>query len=282
MMGTDRNWLAGVLGFALALACCLPFVKWGQESERAEPAPVVPSVPVEDFEIEVLPTEPGKWLGFARQAGALPGAGRETALGRLLELPEKERREALTMLLLRWSESDPSGAVLWCQNNLEGVEHRAVLKDLATTWAHRDAMGIAQWWAEHMPDSEVFSGGTSGITGVLARTDPIAYATYMDIPRLHKIRSGGVIEENAIPRGDRLPAFARQIVGNVGYHTDKPDTLKDQTLDRHLPGKSGWNQLFEIVARHWHKESPEACEAWLDGFPEEAQIAARFRIKRGW
>ncbi|MEM7385528.1 MAG: hypothetical protein AAF514_11345 [Verrucomicrobiota bacterium] len=282
-------WLFGVTGYVLAFACCLPFVRWGKKgaqpsavaSHQPPEAPAVPTV-ASAVDTGSFPTEPAGWLAFGQAAGTLSRDDCAKALDRILELPESERQTSLTLLLLRWLDSDPGAAVLWCQEHLEGIEHRTVLKDLATTWAHRDSIGLAHWWAGNMPDSEVFSGGSGGITGVLARTDPIAYATYMDIPRLHKIRSGGVIENETIPNGDQLPAFARRMIGQVGYETDRPEALRERTLERHLPGKSGWNHLFEKVAVRWHEVSPAACEAWLSGFSEEAQIAARHRIGKGW
>ena len=128
-----------------------------------------------------------------------------------------------------------------------------------------------------MPEDQLLRSGDRGIRTILSRIDPLAYATYMELPRLHVISTSGGIEPAALPV-EELPRYAEAIIGNVGYDPEHPDHLTLQSTARHLPGKSGWNDLFEQVAVAWHHESPDACETWLQRFSDEAQIAARHRI----
>ena len=280
-----------VVGFLLSFACCLPFVEWHEEArgeeagDRSGRARVIESASKTSF-AEVL----GEWipgeensrgilLRIAERAGGLSEEERSATLVKILELPEEERRELLAMVLLAWLETDPVATVMWCQAELKDGERSALLFELTTTWAYQDARGLAHWWAGNTPEEDLHRLGEKSVGNILAKVDPMIYAEYMEMPRLHRIQEIGGIKEETIPGPGELPDYAAALVGRVAYVENKPELLTKLSSARHLPGKSGWNHLFERVAVHWYRSAPEEVEVWLEQFPEEAQVSARHWIQ---
>ena len=286
-----RVWKNGamlVVSFLLAFACCLPFVESDDEEkgeELDERSRVIGNESQVSFAESLNMWTSGEdrgreeFLKMAKRAGELSAKEREAALARILEMPEEERREILAVVLLRWLESDPIGAVMWCQAELKGGERSELLFELTTTWAYQDASGLAHWWAENTPKEDIHRLGEHSVGNILAKVDPMVYAEYMEMPRLHRIQEIGGIQEETIPGPDELPQYAEALVGKVAYDKSKPDALKKLSSARHMPGKSGWNHLFEKVAVHWYRSDPKKVDAWLENFSEEAQISARHWIK---
>ena len=282
--------IAAFAGFVVAFGCCLPFVRWDRSAQGEKPKGSTRPLPgaaapirAVTFEDELRQFRTGDVsheasLRLAWRAGGLAYGGRERALAELLKWSETERREALTVLVLRWAETDPGAAVRWVREHLEQNERRAIMRDLISTWAFRDGRGLSDWWVENTPEDEVFRGDGSEVMNILSRMDPLAYAAHMDKPEMHAISVVGLVSPLALPEGAEISVFAEALVGNVGYEAGAAEELKQNSTGRHQRGKCGWNELFEHVARAYHRHSPEGCEAWLARFPEPAQIAARHRI----
>lgn len=232
----------------------------------------------------------GKLLDLANQSMRVTISEREEALAALLELSESERGAMLSMLLLGWAEVDPEGATLWGHENLEGRERHNILRDLAATWAHHDATALGTWWAQTMTGKELYGSGPSGISTMIARADPLAFARFMEQPQLHHVTIRGMIQDEMLPGPEKLPELAAGIVGNVDYERGGQQsafgppggvvTSSNPNGESREAEKAAWNELFEKVATAWHRESPEACETWLAQFPEQAQKTARARISR--
>lgn len=282
------------LGFVVAFSCCLPFVDWESDESRSDEKPqkdLAKSRVIQERSKQGFIGDLKGWisgrkesgreelLALAARAGKLSSENRKLALEMLLELPEEERRSMLAVLLVRWLEEDPEGAVTWCESELKGAERRELLFELTTTWAHQDAQELAYWWAENIPDADLYKLGRQSVGKILSQVNPLVFAEYLELPRLHQMVSMGDIPEEALPGPEGLPNYAKSFIGKVAYKSSDPELLRQRSTARHQKGKSGWNQLFEMVAVKWHRDSPEKCEAWLSQFPEEAQISARHRIK---
>ena len=278
-----------MVSFLLAFACCLPFVDWDDgTAEVGEPEKRRRQVEqgsrmnfTEGIRQWISSGEKNRsgLLEMAERAGYLSNEERREALEEVLELPEEERREMLAMILLRWLESDPIGSVKWCQSELKGQERSEILFELTKTWAYQDASDLAHWWAENTPQEDIHRLGEKSVGNILAKVDPLIYAEYMEMPRLHRIQEVGGIQEETLPGPEDLPAYAEALLGKVAYNASKPEWLTKLSSARHMPGKSGWNHLFERVAVHWYRRDPEKVDAWLENFSEEAQFSARHWIK---
>ena len=286
MKASHQKLIAGGIGFVISIACCLPFVEWDQSTDSTtvpqkssrRTISIQDSLRAEDLQqwsASEYGSDPHRLLTLASRVDRIPHNERELVLKSLMKLPEDERQPLLSILLLQWAEDDPTEPILWCNDNLRGNERLKLLKDLATTWAHRDAMGLAQWWAAKMPDADLLGSGNI-LGGVLCRAEPLAFATYMDQPRLRKNVTYGVIEHGAFLDPVELPRYAEALVGNTGFVVGKSHPSSFHSY----PGKSVWNELFLKVAGDWHHQSPEACKTWLTRFPEEAQIVAQAYIER--
>ena len=277
-----------VVSFLFAFACCLPFSENENDrenSDEGERSRVIGSGTKVSFS-ESFDTWTGggkqsreEFLRMAELAGEMSDKERERILTKILAMSEEERREVLSVILLRWLESDPVGTVVWCQSELKGQERSDIIFELTTTWAYQDAIGLAHWWAENTPEKDIHRLGEKSVGNILAKVDPMVYAEYMEMARLHRIQEIGGIKEETIPGPDELPNYAEALLGKVAYVQDKPELLTRLSSARHMPGKSGWNHLFERVAVHWYRSDPKKVDAWLEKFPEEAQISARHWIK---
>ena len=214
-MSTFKNQLLfGGLGFIIALGCCLPFVHWEKNSPDSTEKELVPepkravAAPIKSLGDRLTEhfSEAGSESPLSLFEG-LPSPSIEElegALASLLQHPESKRHSALAILLLKWAESDPAGAIQWCLEHLRDRERGEMIQDIASTWAHRDALALTHWWCEKMPDDDVYRSGTGSALNILAQVDPIAFGTYLEIPRLHTMSLSGRLRPESLPPRDDL------------------------------------------------------------------------------
>lgn len=277
--------LAGAVGFVSSFAVVLTLSGERKRSvgtdgsNRETPHSRVPTLNESIAkELADLSPRPTAILALAERLAPLDQAQREAALAHALELPPETRRSLLAILLVQWAESEPADAAGWCLDHLPAGFRGECLGDIARIWARSDPVALGDWWVANHSTEELADSSRDSIINVFRETDPVALARYLGRPELSRTFFTGLFFRRPLARTSPLSHYAAAIRDNVGY-AGEVEHLTQESSARHQPGKSGWNGLFEQVAVEWHRENPAACEEWLDGFSQDAQLAAWHRIR---
>lgn len=278
----------GVLGFVAAVLA----VRLTGSGGSSFPAPAVnarvipsPSVPATGKQRPPLPgpadfqkMEPREKLTCALQLRGIPAEQRLALLQACLQSPGPERSALLSLLLAEWTESEPSQAAEWIFSHLKGAEARKCLADVLRTWAARDGKSLAEWANDHF--QKYGRDLTSAAMDALQRHDPLWFARMSEM-ECHRDSVWSGMEFDSLRAPGAAKAISSQLEGHVAYISDADEMGRAVALGstgRHGKQKWGWNELFESTAVRWYAEDPAACDHWLNGFPVNAQAAARHFI----
>lgn len=296
MKGKTRSFLRGLAGAASGFALGLVLVRLtGQPAESGagqesvgKTGTAAPSATAAD-----LP-KPGAWQAMdakTKLASSLGMRGaspeqRNALLQECLRRVEPERSALLAILLAGWAETEPAAAMEWTMAHLEGEPADNILRDLVDTWATRDGQALAEWantYKRWMRDGHPFLL-IFRVLNSLALHDPVAYANFLEMESNKDSVTAGRNFENSLRTEEAVKSMAAGLTGHVAY-ADNPTefqrALNQQSTARHAErAKSGWNELFENTAVAWHRMHPAECDAWLSAWPENAQAAARYFIRK--
>jgi hypothetical protein len=231
--------------------------------------------------------EPNARLAFSVRLRGLSAPQREEFLQQCLSRTEPERTSLLSLLLLDWAATEPAAACEWALSHLEGAAKSQCVQDLVRTWANRDGLALAEWYnAFVVREGRAKLNGRPidiDISSTLAQYDPVAYGRFAEMECNRDSVVWGMNFERSLRSLDTVKDIGMRLSGQVEYIQDLTKLRKDLAIDssgRCAPNKWGWNELFERTSVAWHRMDAEGCEAWLNTWPENAQMAARYSIAK--
>lgn len=122
-------------------------------------------------------------LNLSLRLQELSSEQRAAFLQECLRQNDPAQMHLLSLLLLGWADSSPSGACEWVLSHLDGPARRHCLCDLFETWAARDAMALAKWCNDQMTNGRPEGSALSevNIVGTLSQHDPVALAHFAEM-----------------------------------------------------------------------------------------------------
>ena len=157
----------------------------------------------------------------------------------------RERNTFMSMLITRWAEGDPRGALDYAQTE-NAAEKGWLVGEVVGTWAEHDSAAAMAWVTQTPPGSER-NGALQSLVSALVEKDPRGALSFLQ----------------ALPAADQTAALYSPIFS--GWGSADPVTAGQVALQ--LPSGPIRDMALQVVGSRWSEQNAEAAYAWANGLP---------------
>ena len=157
----------------------------------------------------------------------------------------RERNTFMSMLIVRWAEGDPRGALDYAQTE-NAAGKGWLVAEVVGTWAEHDS-AAAMAWVTQTPLGQERNGALQSLVSALAEKD----------------RQGALSFVQALPAADQNPTLYSSIFS--GWASADPVTAGQRALQ--LPAGPIRDMAVQVVGSRWSEQNAEAAYGWANGLP---------------
>ena len=157
----------------------------------------------------------------------------------------RERNTFMSMLIARWAEGDPRGALDYAQTE-NAAEKGWLVAEVVGIWAEHDSAAAMAWVTQTPPGSER-NGALLSLVSALVEKDPQGALTFLQ----------------ALPAADQTAALYSPIFSS--WASANPVTAGQRALQ--LPAGSIRDMALQVIGSRWSEHNPEAAYAWANSLP---------------
>jgi len=158
---------------------------------------------------------------------------------------QRERNTFTSMLIARWAEGDPQGALSYAQTE-DVAKNGGLVAEVVGTWAEHDS-AAAMAWVTQTPPGQERNGALQSLVSALVEKD----------------RQGALSFVQALPAADQTAALYSPIFS--GWASADPVTAGQRALQ--LPAGPIRDMALQVVGSRWSEQNAEAAYAWANGLP---------------